>query len=620
MTSKPSVVGRLAFLLAVLLPLSAYAWWNDQWTTRKVLTVDTTAQGADVAGALADVPVLLRLHTGNFAQFLNMLDGGADFRFLAEDDTTALKYHVERFDAVNELAFIWVRLPHVPGAAATGKIHMYFGNQAAPKADDAAGTYDTPTALVYHFDETAGTPLDKTAYGNNAVGFTALLTPASLIGGGARFSGDGTLSINDSPSLKLAAATGWTFSTWIKVDAPQTGVVLFDRSDAAARLTLGIDGTSVFASYTPSGGTAIETPRTTSLTPGAWHHLALVVGNGQLALYLDGVQTAAVPAAMADMTGAISVGSASDSTGYFTGEIDELQIAQVARSADWLKFAAKSQGTEPKLVAYGADETKDSAGKEGEAEGGHGGSFGIIFHTVFGNKDAIVEQVVIGICGIMAIIAIMVMVLKASFLMTSAAANRKFLAAFEKIGLAHERGHAQGEAAAAELDAGAALESLYGKKRFSKSQLYRVYRVGIDEVRKRRTATVGARGAALDDKAITTVKAALDATMVREGQRLNSQMVLLTIAISGGPFIGLLGTVVGVMVTFAAIAATGDVNIAAIAPGMAAALLATVAGLGVAIPSLFGYNYLGSRVKEISADMYVFADELIARIGETYGR
>jgi biopolymer transport protein ExbB len=73
------------------------------------------------------------------------------------------------------------------------------------------------------------------------------------------------------------------------------------------------------------------------------------------------------------------------------------------------------------------------------------------------------------------------------------------------------------------------------------------------------------------------------------------------------------------MVTFAAIAATGDVNINAIAPGMAAALLATTAGLGVAIPSLFGYNYLGSRVKELSADMHVYADELLSRINELHG-
>jgi biopolymer transport protein ExbB len=95
-------------------------------------------------------------------------------------------------------------------------------------------------------------------------------------------------------------------------------------------------------------------------------------------------------------------------------------------------------------------------------------------------------------------------------------------------------------------------------------------------------------------------------------------MVLLTIAISGGPFLGLLGTVIGVMITFAAIALSGDVNINAIAPGTAAALAATVAGLAVAIPSLFGYNWLNSRIKSISADNRVFVDEFVTRVAEQY--
>ncbi len=88
---------------------------------------------------------------------------------------------------------------------------------------------------------------------------------------------------------------------------------------------------------------------------------------------------------------------------------------------------------------------------------------------------------------------------------------------------------------------------------------------------------------ALAPQSIAAIRSALDAGQAREAQKLNKWMVLLTIAIAGGPFLGLLGTVVGVMITFAGVAAAGDVNINAIAPGIAAALLATVAGLGVAI-------------------------------------
>jgi biopolymer transport protein ExbB len=105
---------------------------------------------------------------------------------------------------------------------------------------------------------------------------------------------------------------------------------------------------------------------------------------------------------------------------------------------------------------------------------------------------------------------------------------------------------------------------------------------------------------------------------VRENQKLSSLLVVLTIAISGGPFLGLLGTVVGVMITFADIAAAGDVNINAIAPGISAALLATIAGLAVAIPALFAYNYILLRNKNVSANMLVFTDEFATRISELH--
>jgi biopolymer transport protein ExbB len=122
----------------------------------------------------------------------------------------------------------------------------------------------------------------------------------------------------------------------------------------------------------------------------------------------------------------------------------------------------------------------------------------------------------------------------------------------------------------------------------------------------------------LSASSIAAIRAQLDGGTVKEMQRLNRMMVILTIAISGGPFLGLLGTVVGVMITFAAIAASGDVNVNAIAPGIAAALVATVAGLGVAIPALFGYNYLISKIKDLTSDIQIFVDEIVTRIAELY--
>ncbi|MBC7982501.1 MAG: MotA/TolQ/ExbB proton channel family protein, partial [Candidatus Obscuribacterales bacterium] len=159
-----------------------------------------------------------------------------------------------------------------------------------------------------------------------------------------------------------------------------------------------------------------------------------------------------------------------------------------------------------------------------------------------------------------------------------------------------------------------------GDERFRLSTIYRLYHHGVQEMTGRvGLQSVGARAVTtLSPQAIAAIRATMDASMVRLTQKLHARMVLLTIAISGGPFLGLLGTVVGVMITFAAIAASGDVNVNSIAPGIAAALAATVAGLAVAIPALFGYNWLNTRIKEVNADMRVFIDEFVTRIAERY--
>ena len=108
--------------------------------------------------------------------------------------------------------------------------------------------------------------------------------------------------------------------------------------------------------------------------------------------------------------------------------------------------------------------------------------------------------------------------------------------------------------------------------------------------------------------------------VIEEVQALDKGVVLLTISIAGGPFIGLLGTVLGVMITFASIALAGDVNVNAIAPGIAAALLATVTGLAVAIPALFGYNYISTQNSDVVAKTQIFGDRLITRFAELQRR
>jgi biopolymer transport protein ExbB len=606
-------------LPALLLPLillvqaDAMAWWNDAWAYRKAITLDTTATGAGVNSDLLDTPVLIRLHTGNFSHFLDLTDGGGDLRFVAGDDKTPLQHHIEKIDVVNELAFIWVKLPAIKGnagpapraaegaePAATNtdnKIYLYFGNAEAIGGGTAAATYGPINALVYHFDDASGEPQDRSANALAVLSASGIVSSPSLIGDGVRFPGNGRLNVADAPVLKLDPVAGWGASLWFRMDAPQADAYVLDRVSGSQRLTLAIDGSTLRLNYTDAAGTP-HAGAEAQIMLGSWHHLAVTSQNGQFTLYMDGNAMGTLTAGAEPMEGAITLGAAADGSHGLQAELDELRVYAALPSPDTLRFAALSEGMDTPAVGYLADESQDTEGG-GESEEGHSSYFGIILNQVFGNDQAIIEQSVIVFCGLMALVAFAVMGLKQAYLMKCRRSSARFLEAYEALGRDQN------------------LESLTRQEEtFEASPLFRIYRQGMREVARRVAPGSGAR---LNDRALLAIKAALDAVMVREGQRLNAQMVLLTIAISGGPFIGLLGTVVGVMVTFAAIAATGDVNINAIAPGMAAALLATTAGLGVAIPSLFGYNYLGSRVKELSADMHVYADELLSRINELHG-
>jgi len=593
---------RRALLAASLLvPCLAQAWWSPDWTARKEISLNTTGTGASLSAPVTDGTVLLRLHQGNFPQFLNVRDGGADFRVVAGDDQTPLKYHLERFDPIAEIALLWVKLPTINAQSPAEKFFLYFANGAAVKGDEPGATYDPSTVAAFHFSESAGLPVDSTAYATPVASGEVFPNPASIIGGGMTLPGTQALTLSDNGALAMDPTQGWTANLWLRLnELPAQDAYILDRGEGAARLSLVLNGSSLKARYG-----SVEVLAATPLAATTWTHVALVVAPAELRLYVNGAIAGSAAISPAAISGAVSVGGASDGTGLLTADLDELRISNTARGADWIALSAGIEGERnDAIVTYGADQAADAAAGEGAAE--KPSYFGAIFQHVFGNEEAIVEQVVIGVCALMALIAMLVMFMKALYLSRARSATTRFLKAYEKleVGASGEHG----------------LEALIDKqKRYAISPLFQVYRQALVEVRKRRSAPVGADSAGLDEKAMGSIRAAMDAVMVRQQQKMNALMVLLTIAISGGPFIGLFGTVVGVMVTFAAIAATGDVNINAIAPGMAAALLATVAGLGVAIPSLFGYNYLGSKVKELSADMHVYADELTARVVEEFG-
>jgi biopolymer transport protein ExbB/TolQ len=149
--------------------------------------------------------------------------------------------------------------------------------------------------------------------------------------------------------------------------------------------------------------------------------------------------------------------------------------------------------------------------------------------------------------------------------------------------------------------------------------LFMVYQEGCRELdaRLRRPGSTERRRF-VSLKGMEHVKRTLERTVAQQALKLESGLILLAIAVSGAPFLGLLGTVWGVMSAFSYVAIKGSADLRTMAPGVSAALVTTVAGLLVAIPSMFGYNWLVHNLRVQTVELDNFAQELTSHMETEY--
>jgi biopolymer transport protein ExbB len=400
--------------------------------------------------------------------------------------------------------------------------------------------------------------------------------------------------------------------------------LVYARRDAANSFLIGLDQGVPFVEINGQ-----RSPAGAPLSPSTWQHLAVTADGSQVILYVQGRATASLNASLpplntvaalgGDVPGTLlaapapvaadagstdgatagaeaDAGTGADSTAPvaapvtayapFVGAIDELRLSKIARPAALIYTDALAQGAESRLIAYGVDEEQSGFGF---------GALGFLLKAV--PLDA---WIVIGVLVFMMFQSWVIMYRKGRQVSRVQEANRQFRAAF---------GESGGKLDAVQTDTKA-------EQNFAHSSLWRLYRMGVKELHNRQAQGMKA----LSPNSIEAIRASMDGVRTQENQALGARLGILSNAIAGGPYIGLLGTVLGIMVVFLGTAMAGDVNINAIAPGMAAALLATAMGLFVAIPALFGYNRLIGRNKDVSADMRVFVDEFVTRLAEIHGQ
>jgi len=343
MTRTTFLKKLLCALLAVatLVGTARAAWWNGEWSVRKKITLDTTEKGFPIADVVGSVPVLIRLHAGNF-NFDNAKEDGSDLRFVASDEKTLLPYHIEKWDALIGEAFVWVRLANVkPGVQV--EFWLYCGNagNTATPVSDAKGTYDADTALVYHFNEEPA--VDVSPSGANAQN-AGLSAEGSMIGTGLKLDGKIAVTVPAAPALAWHEGGAMTWSAWFKSAATQPNAILFSRREEGRGFVVGVAQGVPYVEV-GDGGSLKRSQAGTPVAVNTWHHLAVVAQGAKISLYLDGEPyggglDAALPAlnTPAAIGGSIPEGekTARAEENGFVGELDELQISKISpRMGGW---------------------------------------------------------------------------------------------------------------------------------------------------------------------------------------------------------------------------------------------------------------------------------------------
>lgn len=160
------------------------------------------------------------------------------------------------------------------------------------------------------------------------------------------------------------------------------------------------------------------------------------------------------------------------------------------------------------------------------------------------------------------------------------------------------------------------LATLYGlSQKFAASPLAKMFEASYREINLFRDQMEhGAVSSASRERLMTNVSRSLERAYNQQNQRLERRLPSLAIVSSSAPFIGLFGTVLGIIDAFAGIGTAGVTSLAVVAPGISVALVATAAGLMAAIPALIAYNIYRNRLRELNVQMKNFALDVTNRL------
>ena len=318
---------------------TAFAGYEG-WQHSGSLFVLTTPDGADLPATVSEenFPVLVRLNK-DFFDFAQAKPAGDDVRF-ATADGTALAYQIEDWDAAAGMAAVWVRLPSIKGNARQ-EIKMYWGKSdaASESKGDAVFNESNGYLSVFHMSDPV-----KDELGNVEAKDTGTLPAAGLVGKSRRFDTGKGINCGEKLTTLPTGSSPHTTEVWIKPEKSNAILIGWGNQQGQGKVVMNLASPPLITMdcFFSSANVASKTP----LGVGKWIHVVHTYKEGESRLYVNGVLDGESVAKNGFLNiqnpARLSIGGWYNNYA-FVGEMDEVRVSKVTRSADWVKLEYENQ-------------------------------------------------------------------------------------------------------------------------------------------------------------------------------------------------------------------------------------------------------------------------------------
>ena len=329
------------------------------WTYHQTLVLNTSASGANITGTVTSFPVLVRLTAANFSGFGSVAPLGADIRFSKSNYAVQLPYQIQRWNATNGAAEIWVLVDTIAGGSSTQSIVMHYGKSGAASQSNGPAVFSPANnfVAVWHGSDTS----DASGNGYTLIKSGTLAKTVGLIDSCYSFTGSQYLS----NASQLGHPATLTVSCWANVTGTTDENLVTIANAVGLR---GGNGTATHVmSYEYGANTFEDYANAPTMSGKGWTYVAGVFNPpaSSESYYFNG----AVPAGLTSVNGMgtsnraiVYTGTGTDSITalgairvgttpyYLTGSLDEIRVEKVARSANWMALCFANQQANQKLV------------------------------------------------------------------------------------------------------------------------------------------------------------------------------------------------------------------------------------------------------------------------------